>query len=801
MSETIKEGNIVKQSSDDLRLYAIYVARMRMLPSFTDGLKPVQRRIIYALYHDFPQTRTGKTVKTASLTGRVIERYHPHGDTSVAMAIKPMVNWFESYMPLIKQQGSFGNIWGDSPSAPRYTEVALTPYAVNCIIGDMQESEASTDWELNYDGNYRVPMYFPSVVPNLLINGSFGIGVGLKTEIPKHNINEVIDATINLINDPNYDVVLIPDDPQGSDIVNADWVSISHTGRGKFKTRAKIEIGEYKNRPALFVNTLPSMVFFESIREKIEKLKESNVLPQIVDVLNNTKIPDYTRKNPIEQFQVIISLKKEADPEYVKNVLYNTTSLEKSTSVNFEVIYNDAPVSWSYKKYLLEFIKFRKERKARLYNNKLKECKTRMHELKLYIDVLKTGKIDLIVDKIRKNKSSDDSELIEFIIKTLKSKMEITPLQARFLLNTNIKKLSLGYLKQYESEYESLAKDADYYQDLCLHTEKLEEIIKQELLDAKKKFGCPRRSKVISAYEADNIPDGTFKVVLTEKGFIKKTDPNNRTSIKNDKANISIIVDNKDNLLLFGKLGKVYKLPVYKIPFTPNTNGTDLRILIKKYAGEGISIIMTEFSLKKIDAMFKADITECNIYTITKQGLFKRMELNELDNISLSGLMYTKLNDDDEVADAICMNPENEMIIYSRNKVLRIKGTEAPKLNRMTKGNIAMTSKYPIDGMICIIPDSTSIVVITESGRVNKIPLNIIPLTSRARAGSSVIRLNKTDSIKKLFVCSNNDSIIVTTNKGKKELKVSELKDSSSMNSGDKLIDSSGIIACQHVIR
>lgn len=799
--ETIREGNIVKQSNSDTASYMAYVCRRRVLANFADGLKPVQRRIIYALYHDFPQTRTGKTVKTASLTGRVIERYHPHGDTSVAGAIKPMVNWFESNEPLIKQQGSFGNIWGDSPSEPRYTEVALTPYAVDCIVGDMNYSDASTDWELNYDGQYKEPIYFPAVVPNLLINGSFGIGVGFKTEIPKHNLGEVIDATIKLIDNPNAEIVLIPDDPQGSDIINADWKSISETGRGKFKTRAIIDVGEYKNRPALFVNTLPSMVFFEAIRDKIEKLKEANVLPQIVDILNNTRIPDYNKKNPIEKFQVIISLKKGADPEYVKNVLYSTTLLEKATSVNFECIFNDAPVSWGYKKYLLEFIKFRKERKARLYNNKLKECKTRMHELKLYIDVLKSGKIDIIVDKLRKNKSSDDNELIEFIIKTLKSKMEITPLQARFLLNTNIKKLSLGYLKQYEDEYSQLEKDAIVYQDLCIHTEKLGDIVKQELLAVKKKYGTPRKSRIISAYDADNIPDGTFKITLSAKGLIKKADPGDRSSIKDDKAIASLIVDNKDNLLLFGKLGKVYKLPVYKIPFTPNTNGTDLRIVVKKYAGEGISVIMTEFQLKQAEAMFKEEHVECNVFILTKLGLFKRMELSELDNVSLSGLMYTKLNDDDEVIDVICMDPENEMLLYSKNKVLRVKGTEAPLLNRMTKGNIAMTSKFPMNGMMCIIPEFNSIVAITKSGRVNKIPLNIIPITSRAKAGSSVIRLNKTDDIESIMVCKEDDSIVAITNRNKVELKISNLKASSSINSGDKVLDSSGIIFCSHIMK
>ena len=798
MSEKIVEYNIVKQSNTDMRAYAVYVARSRMIPSFQDGLKPVQRRIMYALFHDFPQTRNGKTVKTASVGGRVVERYHPHGDASVYATIKPMVNWFESYMPLIKQQGSFGNIWGDAASAPRYTEVALTPYGVECVIGDMNETDASTDWELNYDGNYKEPIYLPSKVPNLLINGTFGIAVGLKTEIPKHNINEVIDATINLIDNPNYDVVLVPDDPQGSDIIEADWASMSHTGKGKFKTRAKIEIGEFNNRPALFVNSLPSMVFFETVREKIEKLKESNVLPQVVDILNNSKLPNF-KSNATEKFQAIISLKRGSDPVYVRDVLYASTALEKTTSVNFEVIYKQNPVSWSYKKYLQEFIKFRKERKARLFNNKLKECNTRIHELDLYIKVMKSGKIEDIVRAIRKQNSSNDDELINFIIKTLsKAKVMITPLQAKFLLNTNIKKLSLGYLKQYEDETNSLLKIANYCEDMCIHVEKLDGIIKQELLDIKAKYGCPRRSRIISANAVDNIPDGIFKVIFTSNGFIKKVDPNDRSSLRNDKAICTIVADNKDNLLVFGKRGKVYKLPVYKIPFASNSNGTDLRIVMKKYSGEGVSIVLSEASLIELENSFKNENAECDIFILTREGLFKRIPIEELNNISVSGLIYTKLNESDEVVDIIGMEPNNEMLIYSRNKILRVLGTEAPFLNRMSKGNIAMSSKYAMGGMICVVPNSTCAVVITESGRVNKVPLSIIPLSTRAKAGTSVIKLGKTDNIKYVFACKENDVLNVTTNSKKIEIKVSDLKNSSSLSTGDKLIDSSGILSVRH---
>lgn len=792
MPEKIIEENIVKQTNEDLTAYAVYVARKRMLPACEDGLKPVQRKIIFALYNDFPQTARGKTVKTASVTGKVIEKYHPHGDTSVAMAIKPMANWFENYVPLISPQGSFGNIWGDGPAAPRYTEVALSNYAVDCVIGDMKETYASTDWENNYDGNYKEPMFLPATVPNLLINGTFGIAVGLKTEIPKFNINEVIDATLFLMDHPDKDIVLIPDDPQGSDIIDTDWAAIARTGKGKFKTRAKIEVGEFHHKPALFVNTLPSMVFFEPIKDKIEKLKESNQLPQVVDILNNSKIPDLNTKNPEQVFQVIISLKKGTDPNFVKQVLYATTSLEKTTSVNFEVLYKNMPVSWNYKQYLMNFINFRRERKGRLFSNKLKECRTRMDVLDLYIKVIESGKIDEIVHKIRNQKSSDESELIEFIMKTVKG---VKPNQAKFILNSNIKKLSLGYLNTYKAEHHQLQQDINRYYDYCIHIEKIDEIIKQELKAAKKKYGCPRRSRIISISEAENIPEGTFRVIVTEKGFIKKTDIRDKPSVKNDRVICNVTVDNKDNILLFGKLAKLYKLPVYKIPFAkPGSSGMDIRMLAKKYGGEGIASVIPESNILDIKDKFSTSGIECDMFILTTDGLFKRIDINELINIPASGLMYSKLNEGDFISDTILMNPMNELILYSKNKVLRIPGMEAPLLNRSTKGSIAMKSKYPIEGFTCITPSSKYIVAITNKGRINKIPLELIPLTRRAKTGTSIIKLNKDDEVHNILVCGDNEQLSIFTNKGTKIININDIKIGSSISSGDKIGDSSGVV-------
>ena len=273
-------------------------------------------------------------------------------------------------------------------------------------------------------------------------------------------------------------------------------------------------------------------------------------------------------------------------------------------------------------------------------------------------------------------------------------------------------------------------------------------------------------------------------------------DMNDKSSIKNDKIDFSIVVDNKDSILLFSRLAKVYKLPVHKIPFSkPGSNGLDLRMVVKKYVGEGISTLIPESGIQNIKSIFEKDGIECDIFVLTKDGLFKRMDISEVMNVTVSGLMYAKLNEGDYITDIILMNPMNELIIYSKNKVLRMSGMEAPLLNRSTKGNVAMRSKYPIDGFTCITPDSKYVVAITNSGRVNKVPLNIIPLSSRGKSGNSVIKLGKNDGIYTILVCKDNDSFNVTTNRGSKIININELKDSSSISTGDKLIDSSGIVS------
>lgn len=788
MPETIKQVNILDQMKQDYTDYAIYVARCRALPDPRDGCKPVHRKILYCMFKDF--RKSSKTVKSAAIVGRVIQAYHPHGDSSVYDAMKPMVNWFEIYKPLLVSQGAFGSISGDGAAQMRYTEAKLSDYAIDCVLGDLNISSSSTDWTPNFDGTIMEPIYLPSTAPNLIINGAFGIGAGLRTCVPRHNITEVIDATIALLKNPNADIVLVPDDCQGCDIVEADFAKISHTGKGNFRVRAKVDITEFHKSPALRVTALPPFVFWDSIQRKIESMVKDNILPQVTEVFNNSQTS--TKNVKRENFEVYIQLKKGCDPNYVRSFLFSNTELQKTISVNFEVVYNNAPVLFNYKEYLNTFINFRKERKLRTFSSALSDCKTKVHTYLLYIRALESGEIDNIIKMIRKQKGTDDKVYVDYLV----DKLKITPMQARFILNTDIRKLSKGYLAKYKELCAQAQKDAEYYYHLVTHPEEINMILMQELMAIRKKYGEPRRSRIISLSEASGIPEGIFKIIITMKGFIKKVDANDKIgSMRDDKPFTILQADNKDNLILFSRLGKAYKVPVHKIPFSgKNSNGTDLRIVVKKYTGEGICTIMPESVLHGLEEEYKKANQEANIFVLTAGGLFKRLMLSEIFNIPSSGLIYSKVNEGDYINDIICMAPSNQLLIYSKNKVLRIEGSTAPLLTRNARGYTAMTSKYPIDGFTCLYPKATDVIVVTKSGRVNRIPLNVIPISTKARAGNSVIRLNKTDSIQGIYVCSNKDTVLINTMKDTYRIPVKDISVGSSIGAGEKLVDASGVI-------
>lgn len=784
MAEKILEVASNTQFKNDYTRYGIYILYRRVLSDYRDGLKPVQRRIIWAMFKNTKAVTT--KVKSAAVVGDVMKLYHPHGDAAIYGTMKPMANWFESYIPLIDPSGNFGTFQGDQAAAQRYTECRLSKFAIDNVLGDIIDSPEAVDWSPTYSGATKEPDYLPVKVPLLLINGSFGIGLGMRAEIPTHNLTEVIDATLALMDNPNSEITLIPDHCMECEIIETDFTKICRAGFGHYKIRGKIVEENYKGKKALVIKSVPNLTYLNSITEKIEDLIKKKKIIQIDNCFDESSI---------NEMRYVIVLKNGSDPNYVKDVLYKNTGLEQTLRINFETLNGLNPLRMSYKSYLLSFIDFRKMTKFRVYSNRLQAVQTKIHEREAYIKALKSGEIDNIIAIIKSQKTVDDNKLIEYLIKKLK----ITDLQARYIIEADLKKLSYGYLAKYEEEAIELEGVKKELMTHIMDDRIIENDIRQELLDVKSKYGKPRNCKIIDSSESSEIPKGEMVVAITEKNFIRKVPSNVGVgAFKNDNLRAAIRIDNTDSILIFDELGRVFKLPVHKIPFTDkSTNGIDIRFIIKSLTAN-ISTMIPESVLKNL-----ADKGCYNnkhyLVTLTNTGLIKRMDLDDFLTVPPSGILYAKLDKGDFIKDIVVAHSNFALAIYSDRKAVIINVNDVPYLKRNTKGSKSMSNVDHVDGVCVIHNNCTDIVVITQSGRINRI--NIIqglPNTGKGKSGCNLIKLSSGDSIASVVSGNANDIIHVKCLNTESSIRIADLEIGSSISTGVKALTTRGnqIIRC-----
>lgn len=790
MSETIIQSNIVDQYKKDMIAYAIEANRRRSVPDYKDGLKIVHRRIISTMAFEETKTKVD-LVKSAKVVGTTMGKFHPHSNAAIYDAMKPMSNIFECQIPLIDSQGNFGSPQGDGAAAMRYTEIKLSKFTLDYVIDEVDKCKNIVSWVDNFDYSEVEPEYLPIKIPLLLVNGAYGLGVGLMTEIPKHNLGEVIDETIKLIHDTSYEPVLIPDNCMHCEIINADFKSMGLLGNGKFKVRGIIDIEEYLDKPfkgytCLHIKSTPDRVWMENVKLSIDDLIVKGKLPQIKKC--------YERKSPNKlDISYIIILEKGSDPEYVRDMLYKHTQLETSQTINFEVMDGIESKRSNYKDYLLSFIEFRMVIKQRYYSHLYKDAITSYHEKESYVNILNdSNKLNAIMDYLRSQSTIDDSRDIEYIINTFGT----TDLQAKFIINSGNKTQSIGYRNKYENDLINLKQKADYYQERLLNDNLLLQEIEDELLECKAKYGQPRKCRVIDISDTNNIPSGTFKIVITNNNFIRKlipTDPVKCTrggTLSSPK--LVTQADNRDNLLLFDSSGRVFKFPVHKIGLCNKTStGVDIRILIKKLTSDIIYIIpesvLVDINNKKVK----------HFITIVSAGnRIKKIDIADVLSCNASGIIYSKLADGDYVKDLQIIPQNLDVIIYSGHKALRIDNNEVPHLKRNTMGNLAMNTNEEIEGVSAIYPNTTYIVTITKNGKVNKIDVTALSKSNRNLAGSSVIKLAKDDSIFGIYGADNNSVIEIKTTEEVVTINVDELDVSSSVSTGKKKIQNGKILKC-----
>lgn len=791
------QNNICDQYIQDAAVYSLYVNRMRSLPDVRDGLKPVQRRIIWSAYNNTKCVNDFK--KSARLQGDVMGAYHPHGDAAIYGAMKPIANWFETYKPLLVGQGNWGNFQGDPQSAARYTEVKLSQFAIDCVLGSIKDIKEVVDWNATYDDKNVEPAYLPIEVPLLLINGSFGIGYGISVNIPKHNINEVIDATIHHIQHPNTKVVLIPDTCMECEIVEADFESISNLGYGKYIVRGIIDIERRKNKDVLIIRSVPDLTYLNSangIVDKIEKMVTNKQLPQIHDMVDKSIIDKDGTNGNKDIMQYEIELKAGADANYVRDMIYNNTPMQSTVSVNMEVVHQYNPIRMSYTSYIDIFLDMRKATKIRYYYNKLSKVNTKYHEIDAYVKLLSSGKIDEILNMIRKNKK-DDQNLINYLCKSL----NITEMQAQYIINVNIKKLSPYYLKDYQEKMKQLETERDLYITKIRDEDIILKEIIQELREYKKKYGEPRHSKVVPKGTENNIPQGKFKLILTEKGFIKKLPVESKSmgSFRDDKPIMVIEGDNNENILLFTKEGKVFKLPIHKIPISDgHGNGTNIQLISNKIFGNIITMVYEPAILE-----LSKNSNRYYICVVTNTGFIKRMDLDDFLNTPPSGIIYNKLNGDYVVQVAL-VGRTSELVLWNNtNKALHLGiNKDIPHLKRSTHGNITFSNTDGVQnfvrGMNVIRSKDTDLLVVTNSGKINRLSIAALPCGKRNTNGKNVIKLGKGDYIEAILSVSDNDSIYIKTDKNKYTIEVKDIEFGSSVSSGNKVIPKSeNIIECR----
>lgn len=713
-------------------------------------------------------------------------------NSSIYGSLEPLLAPWKCKVPILAGVGNWGNVMGNSPAAMRYTEVYLSQFGYECVIGELADTDNVVDWSKNFDGTSEEPDYLPVKVPLLLINGSSGIGLGISCDIPKHNMIEVINATRELIAAEieaweesqrtgkdviprDVNIVLVPDHCLPAKIIDTDWEAISRSGSGTYRIRGIVDIvTDSKGNQEIQIKSIPDCTTTEAITEALDKLIVSKHLPMVKDFIDLSDNGNVLIK---------IQLKKGSDANYVREILYKRTNCEMSCTVNFEVVDGLDLKRIGYKEYLQGFIADRALTKFRLYANRMQKVMTRWHKLDAYTKALESGEIDNIINMIRKRKTTDDSELIDYLIK----KLNVTDMQAMFIINANIKQLSMGHLKKYKEEHKALWEDKLFCEKMILDKGLILREIDQELVDIATKYGQPRICKVIKASDDNNIPKGTFKIIITENNFVRKiTETEKATSVKGDNPKFITIIDNTDSILLFDEKGRVYKLPVHKIPISERNNpGIDVRMIIKGLTANIISMFR-ESDIHKV-----AKLKEKHFVTIvTENNYIKKLDIQDFINVPPSGIIYSKLNDGDSVKSIEIISDKLDVIIYSKHKALRVSMQDIPCYKRISMGVLAMNTSDKIGGLSVVYPNAEYILVVTSSGKINKYNISGLDRSARYKAGSSVIKLGK-DEIYAIYGVSESN-ILRLIMKESAEPVIIPIKDvpiMSSVSTGTKMVN------------
>lgn len=770
----IKQVEIVEEMQRSYLDYAMSVIVARALPDVRDGLKPVHRRIIYAM-QKLGLTHSAHYSKSAKVVGEVLGKYHPHGDAPVYEALVRMAQDFSMRYPLIDGQGNFGSVDGDSPAAMRYTEAKMASIT-ETLLYDLEKN--TVDWIDNFDGSLKEPVYLPAVLPNLLVNGASGIAVGMATNIPPHNLNEIVDATIHLIDNPDASVedlmefVKGPDFPTGAQIYDISEITAAYaTGRGKIIMRAKADIEETKGgRFQITVSEIPYQV------------NKATLITRIADLVKDKKlegISDLRDESDRKGLRVVVELKRDAKPKSVLNNLYKYTALQQSFPVNVVALINGTPQTLTLKMILDEFIKHRQNVITRRSQFELDEAKKREHileGLKIAVD-----NIDEVIETIKKSKDTLDAKI------NLMKKFKLTEIQSLAILDMQLKRLAALERQKIEEELVMVREEIAYLEDLLAHPEKILTVAKSELSKLKEKYGDERRTKVYKQKigefsEEDLIANEPTIVTITTGGYAKRQDIGSFRTQRRGGKGISgittkeedtvaqlIAAQTHDNLLFFTDKGRVFQLKVWELPESSRVaKGVAIVNLLDLGQGEKV------LSVLKVKKQNEKDTKKSKyVLMATKNGVIKKTDIASYEAIRKSGIIAIKLTSGDELRWAKLSKGDNMVILISKKGMsIKFKEGDVRPMARDTMGvrGIKLKPTDELIGMDVIDKEDANadLLVIAQKGIGKKTRISAWPMQLRGGVGVKAANLtDKTGDIVNAQVLTKEDEgIILTSQKG-----------------------------------
>ncbi len=756
--------DIEKEMRTSFISYAMAVIINRALPDVRDGLKPVHRRILYSM-SELSLSPDKPFRKSARIVGDVLGKYHPHGDSAVYMAMVRMAQDFSTRHLLVSGHGNFGSVDGDAPAAMRYTEARLSPIAME-LLRDIEKD--TVDFMPNFDETLMQPTVLPAKFPNLLVNGTGGIAVGMATNIPPHNLAEVIDAVVCLIDDADADIdslmqyVKGPDFPTGGIVMGTSGItSAYHTGRGKICVRARAEIEEFKaGRQRIIVTELPYQVNKAALISRIAELVQDKNLDGISD------IRDESDKSGM---RIVIELKRDVNANVVLNRLYKHTQMQDTFGVIMLALVDGEPKVLNLKELLFHYVEHQKDIVVRRTKHELEKAKARAHILEGLIIAL--DNIDEIVELIKKSPDVPTAK------DSLMTRFALSDKQAQAILDMRLQRLTGLERDKIQSEYEKLIERIAYLNQVLNTPQMVLDIIKQELLEVKQKYADDRRTEI--TFSADDIDldeliqEEEMVVTLTHFGYIKRIRSDayrtqkrggrgitGLTAREEDFAEHVLITSTHSQLLFFTNMGKVYRRKCYALPETGRTaKGIAIVNLLSLDAGEKVSAV---FPVMETDE-------DTMLTMVTKNGIIKKTSVSAFKNIRQSGLIAVGLRDGDELIGVLLTSGSDEIIVgTTKGMSIKFSEEDVRDMGRTAIGVKAVTlrDKDSVVGA-SVVKKDCDVLVITQNGYGKRTPVSEYKLQRRGGIGIKTLNITeKTGDLCAIGVVEGNEDLMLINDAG-----------------------------------